>query len=175
MLSVDPNLVDAIIDWIDTNTNTEPNGAEDETYQTLPFSYPTKNGRLTTLEEILYIKGITPEIYQKIAPYLTVVGTDMRINVNTADPFVLQSLHSSIDDSALKTLLEGRPYTSTSPSFFSKLPADATRLGQYVSTDFVIRSDIYSLKSRGTVRNTRKTIHAIWNRTTLAYLYYKVE
>lgn len=176
LLVVDPNLVDPIIDWIDPDGNTEPNGAEDETYQALKFPYPTKNAPLDTLEEILYIKGITPEIYQKISSYLTVStdATGGMINVNTADYLILQSIDPRIDESTAKNLVKGIPYNAG--AFCIALGPVICGTNMPHSTLFAIQSNIYSLVATGTVRNTRKTIHAIWNRTQPnTYLYFKVE
>jgi len=178
LLSVDPILVDPIIDWIDKNSQTETNGAEDETYQSLPFPYPTKNGSLSTLEEMLYIKGMTAEVYEKIFPYLTVSATDGKINVNTADRIILQSIDQSIDESSVKSLMKGIPYNNPN-DFFHALPAGSYKtacLGGNVATYFSVKSDIFSIESHGAVRNTKKTIHAIWDRSGQGkYLYFRVE
>ena len=178
LLSVDPILVDPIIDWIDKDNQTQQNGAEDETYQSLQFPYPTKNGPLSTLEEMLYIKGMTAEIYKTISHYLTVSATDGKINVNTADRIILQSIDQSIDESSVKSLMRGIPYNNVN-DFFSALPAGSYKtnaLAGYVASSFSVKSDIFSIESHGTVRNTKKTIHAIWDRSGKGkYLYFRVE
>lgn len=53
---MDSETADAIIDWLDSDTVPRTFGAEDEFYG--PFV--TKNGPLDTLEELLYIRGVTP-------------------------------------------------------------------------------------------------------------------
>jgi type II secretory pathway component PulK len=50
----------SIMDWIDTDSNVERDGAEDEYYMRLPQPYQTKNGPLETVEELLMVRGITP-------------------------------------------------------------------------------------------------------------------
>jgi len=62
-LETDP--VDAILDWLDYGDNDEerPEGAEDDYYQSLEIPYPCKNGPMDSIEELLLIKGITPELY----------------------------------------------------------------------------------------------------------------
>jgi len=173
LLSVDPFLVDPIIDWVDKNEQTEPNGAEDETYQVRKPPYPTKNGRLDTIEEMLYIDGITPEVYQTISPYLT-ISTNGMINVNTADSIILQSIDPIIDESIAKQLMEGIPYNNAQ-DFFTALPAGNYKNGMNFSTLFTVGSSVFSIQSTGTVRDTDKSIHAIWDRAQKKYLYFKVE
>ena len=55
-------IVDSILDWIDTDDLHRLNGAESDYYQSLPNPYKAKNGRLDTLEELLLIKGMSPDI-----------------------------------------------------------------------------------------------------------------
>lgn len=60
-IGIPQETANAILDWIDTDTTPRPGGgAEDETYS--PQGYRTKNGPLDTLEELLYVKGVTPEL-----------------------------------------------------------------------------------------------------------------
>ncbi len=175
LLSIDITLVNPIIDWVDRNDQTQSNGAENETYQALQFPYSVKNGPLKTLEEMLYIKGITQEIYQKIAPYLT-ISTDGKINVNTADTLILQSIDpTSITESIAKDIMKGVPYNDVGKFYTNGLPQGTYKVNLPYTTLFAVRSDIYLIESRGTVRNTRKTIRAIWNRSTKQYLYFRVE
>ncbi len=63
------NMVDAIIDWIDENNNTEPGGAENEYYSTLRPPIKIKDYRLFSLSEIAQIKGISYKmIFSSQAP-----------------------------------------------------------------------------------------------------------
>ena len=56
------DLVNAILDWIDADSEPRPSGAENEYYGTLPQPYRCKNGPLDSLEELLLVKGMTPQI-----------------------------------------------------------------------------------------------------------------
>lgn len=62
-LETDP--VDAILDWLDYGDMDESRqeGAENEYYASLEIPYPCKNGPMDSIEELLLIKGITPELY----------------------------------------------------------------------------------------------------------------
>lgn len=53
---------EAIFDWIDTDDDARTNGAENEYYQQLAPPYECKNGKLETLDEMLLIRGITPQM-----------------------------------------------------------------------------------------------------------------
>lgn len=56
-------IADAIIDWEDDDDEHRVNGAESDYYMGLPTPYPAKNKRLDSLEELLFVKGVTPELY----------------------------------------------------------------------------------------------------------------
>ena len=56
-------IVDSIMDWRDENDLHRMNGAENDYYQSLPDPYECKNGDFDAIEELLMIRGITPEIF----------------------------------------------------------------------------------------------------------------
>ena len=100
-------IVDSIMDWRDTDKAHRLNGAEDDYYQTLNPPYKAKNGRLDSPEELLLIRGITPDYYYGhperapdgsivykygLSRYLTVYSITNRINVNFAPLPVLLSV-----------------------------------------------------------------------------------
>ena len=58
------NRVDALLDWQDSDSNpTGSNGAENDYYSSLPKPYPCKNAPLTSLDELLLVRGFTPEVF----------------------------------------------------------------------------------------------------------------
>jgi general secretion pathway protein K len=92
---------DAIMDWIDPDDETRPNGAESDYYNGLEIPYACKNAPMDSVEELLLVKGITPEVFlgdpEKLqlpmTELLTVYGHPKgRLNVNTAPYEVLQAL-----------------------------------------------------------------------------------
>ncbi len=56
------DVADAIVDWIDPDDDPRANGAESQYYQGLSPSYRCKNGPLDSLEELLLVRGVTPEL-----------------------------------------------------------------------------------------------------------------
>jgi hypothetical protein len=57
-----PEVADAIVDWVDSNDDARPNGAESAYYRGLAQPYSAKNGPLNTLDELLLVKGVTPQL-----------------------------------------------------------------------------------------------------------------
>jgi general secretion pathway protein K len=56
-------IVDSIMDWRDENDLHRMNGAENDYYQSLPDPYECKNGDFDAVEELLMVRGMTPEIF----------------------------------------------------------------------------------------------------------------
>ena len=55
------DVADAILDWVDPDDNARAMGAEAEYYET-ETGYSTKNGPLETIDELLLVRGVTPEL-----------------------------------------------------------------------------------------------------------------
>jgi type II secretory pathway component PulK len=56
------DIADAIVDWIDPDDTPRPNGAENDYYMGLSPGYRCKNGPLDSLEELLLVRGVTPDL-----------------------------------------------------------------------------------------------------------------
>jgi general secretion pathway protein K len=72
-LGVDANvrdiLVDSIMDWRDPDDLHRTNGAEKDYYLVLSPSYTPKNGALDSVEDLLWIRGMTPELFYGYSDY----------------------------------------------------------------------------------------------------------
>lgn len=95
-------LVDSILDWRDPDNLHRTNGAEDPYYLSLTPSYTAKNGPLDSVEELLWVRGVTPELFfglreegtpgVGLRQILTVDSPIDRINLRTASAEVIQGL-----------------------------------------------------------------------------------
>ncbi len=107
-------LLDALSDWIDPDDKERPQGAEEPYYQSLNSPYSCRNGNVTYPEELLLIKGMTPKIvygdndHEGIIDYITVVGDDGKINLNTAPLPVLQALSPDMTPELAQELIDFR-------------------------------------------------------------------
>jgi general secretion pathway protein K len=165
LLRVSPNLVDALIDWIDQDEVPQPSGAESLYYQSLRPPYRSANSPLPGLGDLRLIKGFTPEVIERISPYVTVFpqqgGTPM--NINTADPIVLQTLDQSVTQTVAMEIVQGRPY---------KTKVELDRVGSFqeigkvlrAANDYDVKSDYFSARLAVTVNETTKTALAILKR-----------
>jgi general secretion pathway protein K len=88
-----PEVVDALIDWLDSNNEvTGSEGAEDDYYR--QKGYRCKNGPLDSLDELSLVKGFDQDLLidKNLKSYLTIAPTDGKVNANTAPLLVLQTV-----------------------------------------------------------------------------------
>lgn len=60
--SMTEDIADAILDWVDGDDDIREFGAESDYYSSLAVPYEAKNGNLESLDELLMIRDITPEL-----------------------------------------------------------------------------------------------------------------
>lgn len=82
------DIADSVTDWIDSDTVPSPRGAEDEYYTRLEAPYRTADAVMLDISELRAVKGVTSDIYARVAPWLCALPTtDLSpINVNTLRP-----------------------------------------------------------------------------------------
>ncbi len=115
-------IADSILDWRDANHEFHMNGAEDDYYGSLPHPYGARDGDFELIDELLLVKGVTPEIFYgtgRVPPGfsegadgearkarlpgasdrvyrglsdLLTTEGDGRVNINTAPPEVLEAM-----------------------------------------------------------------------------------
>ena len=61
--AVVPTVVGSIQDWIDRDDDTHISGAENSYYQGLKIPYSAKNGPIDDLSELLFVQGVTSDLY----------------------------------------------------------------------------------------------------------------
>jgi len=81
----------AIEDWRDEDDTQRASGAEDFYYGSLSNAYDCKDAPFEHVEELLLVRGISPEVYRRLEPYVTVYGSGL-VNLNTASPEVVRAL-----------------------------------------------------------------------------------
>jgi general secretion pathway protein K len=85
-------LVDAVIDWRDPDDFRRPNGAESADYQGAGAKVLPANAPFETVGEVSRVLGMTPAVYARIAPSVTVYSRTAGINPLTASRDVLMAL-----------------------------------------------------------------------------------
>ena len=142
VLQLDPQLANAVADWIDPNSDARAGGAEDIDYLNLNPPYRAANRPMASVDELRLIRGFDAKTVAALLPYVTVLpAVTNDINVNTASPVVLAAL-TGMDLPTAKRIAEDRGSTSykTIDEFKSKLPRGSTppTAGIILKTDFFL-------------------------------------
>ncbi len=61
--NMNDDIVDAILDWLDSDEDRRPGGAESDFYEGLTVPYSSKNGAMESIDELLKIQGVTPDLF----------------------------------------------------------------------------------------------------------------
>jgi len=159
-------VVDALIDWMDINT--EPfgsHGAEDEYYKTL--GYYTKNGALDSLDELYLIKGFNKDLLvdKGLKDYITVAPTDGKINVNTAQIEVLYDLNEEIREGLIDEIIRYR-----NEKEFKNVMDVKNAIGindtlyATIAPYIKVNSTIFTVHSKYTIDKVTKNVDAVLRR-----------
>lgn len=86
-------LAGAIADWRDIDSLTQPQGgAEDPDYASAGLPWGAKDAPFDTVAEVEQVLGMTPAIYARVAPLLTVYSGQMRPDPRFASAEVLRAM-----------------------------------------------------------------------------------
>lgn len=85
------HIATAIMDFSDEDDSADLSGAETRYYRGQSPPYRAKNAPYEALEELYYVRGVNPDVYQKILPFITIYPNGS-VNINTAPDGVLLGL-----------------------------------------------------------------------------------
>lgn len=158
LLQINPDVVDAIVDWVDSDDVPEAAGAETLYYQSLRPAYRAANAPFQTVRELRLVKGMTPEILEKLLRYVTVYPQqgESKININTADSLVIQALDPSITQSMAAEIIQGRPFKNVI-DLDKVASAKETFARLRLPPVYDVKSSLFSARLSLTVNETTKT------------------
>ncbi len=179
LVQINPDLVDAIVDWVDKDDQPEPSGAEILYYQSLRPSYRAANDQLKTFLELRLIKGMTPEILAKLSKLVTVYDSagDSMVNMNTADAFVIQALHEDITQAIAADIIQARPFKNSKVDDLDRV-SSFTAIGMKIRNLYDIKSDLFlarmAVRMNEMTRNAVVVLQRDQNTGTSTVKYYRV-
>lgn len=175
-LDIGYGLVPSIIDWTDSDEEItylpfikhENSGAESGFYNQLEKPYKCKDAPLDTTEELLLVKGITPQIFELLRDHVTVYG-DGKININDASKPVIESLSENIDPVLAQMIIDRQKFGSVNDvAELREIPGMTdsvyNKIKKLVTTGAA--GQYYHVLSRGTVGQIDRTVTAIIKRDT---------
>jgi len=175
-------IMDSVLDWKDEDNLRRLNGAEDSYYESLPVPYKAKNGNFDTLEELLLVRGVTPEIlfgdgsHPGLINFLTVYPKGSAINLNAASKEVIAALPNMTSSMADKIVEFRESAELRGQQDVIAVIGDVFRtFGSMVG---FAESNIYTIEGKGMKKGetrgyTIRAVLAIESNNQYRYLYYK--
>ena len=105
----------ALTDWVDSDSVASPEGAEDDYYRGLASPYLPANARMADASELRAVAGVTPEIYERLRPWVCALpDSDLSpLNINTLTleqaPLFAMLLPEQLDVPRARKMLAQRP------------------------------------------------------------------
>jgi len=172
------SIVPAVIDWVDGDdeitclpfVQRDNTGAENIDYQGSTPPRSCRNGPVGSVDELLGVKGMTPENFKRLRPYLT-CGGDGKTDVNAAPKTILQSLSEQIDATLTGMIIEQRklaPFRTLAD--LGSVPGMTDNIYRDIQSLITVSpaERFYRVRARGNARDHRCTIEAELRRNTQA-------
>jgi general secretion pathway protein K len=146
-LALPVELADAVMDWIDADTDVTGNGgAEDAYYLSLKRPYRAANQLLVQVDELHRVRGFDAATVAKLRPHVTALPGRRAVNINTTSAVVLaaildgkvpsEKIAERIASRASRPMLSSNDIAQWAPA------ADA----RAVNTDLAVKSEFFFVR-----------------------------
>jgi general secretion pathway protein K len=158
----------ALADWIDDDSQPQPQGgAEDEYYLALDPPYLAANRPLIDVAELALVRGFDDNVRARLRPYVTALPRFTAVNVNTAPPEVIAAVVDGLDPGGAQALVaqRDRAYYRDRDDFLKRLPQGAVAAAEDIS----VSSDYFIASLRVTIGGAQARGKALLARTGAAW------
>ena len=158
-------LVNHLIDWVDTNVETPSFNLEDAYYSSLALPYRSANQAMVDVTELKLVQGFNNELVNALKNSLFAIplkpDNNVKINLNTAPEEVLEAVVTLLGDPqiSLDVLLDKRPWENigdlpltpivgeTEANEQAEMPLNRGNFENYLS----VKSELFLLDSKAIV------------------------
>jgi general secretion pathway protein K len=155
-LNLDENIAYMVADWIDRDL--EPRRGDSEK--------GAKNDYLGSVDELLLVKGIDSQAYDKLSPLVTVYGIEQvynnLININTASRAVMMSLDDNITEALAERVIKYRalePFNRVSD--IVKVAGFEGPLGQSLMNKITVKASNFRITSMAEENRIKRVIECV--------------
>lgn len=163
-LDINTEVISTIQDWLDADIDARfPAGAEDDYYLGQDPAYRTANQNMLSPSELLLLKDLDKETYEKLHPHINTLAETTPININTASAEVLMSLADDISKSDIEGIIKKRDeeaYNSVEVFLAEDIFA-----GKNVSEEGLsVSSDYFLLVAQADIGHLQQMLNSIFER-----------
>lgn len=155
-LGLEENISDILADWMDRDNSPRAGAAEEN----------AKNSHLDSSDELLTIRGISTDTYERLLPYITVYGYLRRdsalININTAPVPVIMSMDGRITSDLAERVVRYReiePFKRTSD--LVKVAGFEGSLGQLLMSRIIVKASNYRIRASAENNKIKRVIDTV--------------
>ena len=85
-------VVDAILDWRDGDNLSHLDGIEDADYAAAGLPWSSRDGAFAAIDELRYIPGIGQDVFERLAPLVTVFSEKPGVDLRLAPPILAEAV-----------------------------------------------------------------------------------
>jgi general secretion pathway protein K len=162
-LSLPDALAYTLVDWIDDDSQPQPQGgAEDAYYLALDPPYLAANRPLIDIDELALVAGFDNNVRARLRPYVSALPGFTPVNVNTASPEVISAMIDGLDLGSAQAMVaqRDRAYFRDTNDFINRLPRGPVA----APADISVSSDYFLASLRVTIGGAQARGRALLSR-----------
>jgi general secretion pathway protein K len=135
-------IAESVLEWIDNDVTPNSSGVEDDYYLGLKQPYRTSSTLMVDLSELLLIKGVTKQEFQRLRDHICVLPKSVPINLNTASSVILQVMGVELEKLVERREEKNEPFKDEKSALEGQPPAVKNLLKK---NRFSVSSQFYEL------------------------------
>lgn len=153
-------IVKEVAEWV---SSSDQNSVEGQYYLALKPPYRIAHRPMISRSELRLVKGVTPDLYHALAPYITALPTQTQVNVQTASPAVLASLSPTLPLATAMIITELRVHTPivSVPAFMN---LDMIRNHRVPNNKITVKSQYFLVETKVTIENQHVVLYTLLER-----------
>jgi general secretion pathway protein K len=155
------HIILAASDWIGPGKSETLNAY----YGKLNPPYRAPHKAMASVSELRLVRGMTPEIYNELLPYITALPIATQINVNTAPAMVIMSLSKTLTPEGARTI-EARRKAMPFIDAGSFMNFDLVKNNQVTADQITVLSSYFLVKTSVKVGRQQTVLYTLLNRVT---------
>lgn len=146
-----------VVNWI---TPGMANSQLDQYYEHLNPSYRMPHRLMASVSELRLVKGITPELYTKLAPLVTALPEKTMLNINSVPVPLLMSFSSSISLEMAKAL-DAERQRNPFPSLDAMNNFSIVKSNPIAQNNLTVSSNYFIVRTTVTLGTQRMTLYTL--------------
>lgn len=135
-------IAESVLEWMDNDVIPNSSGVEDDYYLGLKQPYRTSSTLMVDLSELLLIKGVTKQEFQRLRDHVCVLPKSVPINLNTASSVILRVMGVELEKLAARREEKNEPFKDEKSALEGQPPAVKNLLKK---NRFSVSSQFYEL------------------------------